>query len=336
MIDTLIDEFIDYMRGFLLLSYNTVSAYSSDLSQFTEFLESYDSSITPVEIDNVAIRHYIAYLYEKGISKRSVERKISTLKTFFRFLKKKGIVDTNPASTISFRRTPRPLPNFIRTPEDAEALITTPLEYRRTGNRMSKSPRIQATKVRDMCIMRFLYGLGIRSQELVDLDITDIDTNDFIHIKHGKGGKMRIVPMGNKTKRALERYLAVRKELFNLRGSSTQQEEQDKNGLPLFINMRGHRISTRMVRYIVSKYVTRSGMASITPHTFRHSFATHIYEAGADIRVIQELLGHVNIDTTDIYTHISLRGIREKYDKAHPHSKLPEEKKDDNENEYKR
>jgi len=324
MIENLIDEFVDYMRNYLLLSCNTAASYSSDLLQFAEFLSKYDPSVRPVDIDNVAIRHFIAHLYEKGLSKRSVERKISTLKAFFRFLKKKGIVSTSPASSISYRRTPRPLPNFIRTPEEAELLVTTPLEYNRTGNRNTKSPRIKAIRIRDMCIMRFLYGLGIRSVELAMLDTTDIDSDGIVHIKYGKGGKMRVVPMGEKTRKALNQYLSVRNELIKEDRVDVSKSGDTKSTSPLFVNMIGNRISTRMIRYIVSKYVTRAGMASITPHTFRHSFATHLYEAGADLREIQELLGHANIDTTDIYTHISLRNIREKYDMAHPHSKLPE------------
>jgi integrase/recombinase XerC len=333
MIDNFIDEFFDYMRDYLLLSCNTVASYSSDLLQFTKFLSEYDPSLKPENIDNVAIRHFIAHLYEKGLSKRSVERKISTLKAFFRFLKKKGIISTNPASSISYRRAPRPLPNYIRTPEEAELLITTPLEYKRIGNRTTKSPKIMAIRIRDMCIMRFLYGLGIRSAELAMLDTIDIDNDGFVHIMHGKGGKMRIVPMGEKTRNALYRYLSVRKELIKEDTAGSVEIENIKLPSPLFVNMRGNRISTRMIRYIVSKYVTSAGMASITPHTFRHSFATHLYEAGADIREIQELLGHANIDTTDIYTHISIRDIREKYDRAHPHSKLPVEEKNKEESE---
>lgn len=309
-IDYLIDSFTDYMKNYLLLSEKTIVAYSKDLSQFSDFLTIYDPTVKIDNIDHITIRHFIAHLLEDGLSRISVERKVSALKAFFKFLKRKGLINTNPSAFISFRRGERTLPTVIKTHNEAEKLVETPLKDEYYIARRIKNPKMGAIKVRDMCMMRLMYGLGLRSSEVVGLDIEDVNRGDFIHIKHGKGGKARIVPKGEKTTKALYRYMEARGELAS-------------NETPaLFVNIRGNRITTRMIRYIVANYVKRAGLSGVTPHTFRHSFATRLYEAGVDIREIQELLGHSNINTTNIYTHISLRDIREKYDKAHPHSRL--------------
>lgn len=299
-----IDDFMRHLKYERNASPHTLRNYESDLIQFYDHLAPADKqgrrrSVNLAEIDHLTIREYMASLYEQKKKKSSIHRKVAALRTFFRYLCREGVLETNPAKLVSSPRVERQLPNHL-TIEQMVAFIETPETETVLGRR-------------DRAILELLYASGLRVSELVGLDLTDVDfANQTVRVK-GKGRKVRIVPFGTHAKKALREFLAVRGELL----LEAEPDQVDPNAV--FLNYQGTRITTRSVGRMIDKYVKQcADLHHISPHSLRHSFATHLLDAGADLRAIQELLGHARLSTTQQYTHVSMDKLMEVYDRTHP------------------
>lgn len=291
-----INNFLNYLKLQRGDSPNTIRAYKKDLFEFFQFVKT-----MPEEVDSVAIRGFISEQILKGNSKTTVTRKLSSIRSFFSYLYSEGIIKINPARAVSSLKLRRNLPKFL-TIDDTFKLIEAPTEDKFIVQR-------------DRAMLELLYSCGIRVSELCSLNLEDLNLKDGLIKVKGKGQKERIVPLGQKAKEAIKKYLAMRHILRIKKGFATQEA-------PLFINNRGNRISDRQVRRVVIKYAKAIGIQEkIGPHTLRHTFASHLLMEGADLRVIQELLGHASLSTTQIYTHIDLKHLMEIYDKSHPLTK---------------
>ncbi|ACI20348.1 MULTISPECIES: tyrosine recombinase XerC [Thermodesulfovibrio] len=280
-------------------SSHTLRAYKNDLEEFFNF-----AKVEPEKVEPIVIRGFISEQILKGKSKTTVARKLSTLRSFFSYLYSEGFIKINPARVVSSVKIKRALPKFL-TVDDAFKLVEAPSEDKFTVQR-------------DKAILELFYSSGIRVSELCGLNLEDLDLKEGLIKVRGKGKKERIVPVGQKAKEALKKYLAIR-QILRIKKKLSLDET------PLFINNRGQRISDRQVRRIVEKYAKFIGvLEKIGPHTLRHTFASHLLMEGADLRVIQELLGHASLSTTQIYTHVDLKHLIEVYDKSHPLSKEDE------------
>ena len=285
-------------------SLHTCRAYACDLEEFQRYLEENGGSrsqpsnrgaIGPGGVTAVMIRGYLGYLHQKN-QKSSIARKLSTLRSFFKFLVKKGMIESNPMEGILTPKREKNLPAYLSV--DAIFRLLDSIE----------TDSLQAA--RNRAIFETLYSCGIRVSELAGLDVYDLDTAAGTVKVLGKGGKERLVPIGAK---ALDSLAAYRRMLQAQAGIGTAS-----NG-PLFLNLRGQRLTTRSVARILKKIAAACGILTpVSPHTLRHTFATHMLDAGADLRSVQELLGHQNLSTTQKYTHVSIDRLMEAYDRAHP------------------
>lgn len=279
----------------------TIVSYRNDLIQFFNYLKLYrilkDDKIEYV--DRSVMRKYIVYLKKSDYSARSISRKISTVRSFFKFCLREGIIKVNPTINLITPKINKKLPYFLYL-QEVNKLIETPLKNTIFG-------------IRDRAILELLYGTGIRVGELVNLNICNIDLYEKTIIVFGKGSKERILPLGNPSIRAIQEYLSSR-NLFE------KKIFVNKNDLEaLFLNRLGGRLTTRSIRRIIIKYMKMAGLnKKISPHVLRHSFATHLLEGGADLRSVQELLGHKSLSTTQIYTHITKERLKTIYKKSHP------------------
>jgi len=293
-----INAFLDALRN-RAVSENTLVNYESDVRQFEEFLK--EKKIRLESVDHIVIRDFLGHLYDSRMQKTSVARKLACLRTFFKFLVREGRLKVNPAELISSPRLPKKLPSYL-----AEAEAATVVE----------SPQGNSFRdVRDRAILELLYASGLRRNELVGLNDDSLDMPQRLVRVLGKGKKQRIVPFGEFAAEAIVAYLKARD-----REGLTQAEEDGH--VPLFVNLKGRRINPRSVQEVVER--TRLSLPSgrrLTTHTLRHTFATHLLERGADLRAIQELLGHASLATTQKYTHVSLEHLRAEYEKAHPKAK---------------
>lgn len=299
-----LDDFMKHLKYERNSSPHTLRNYESDLIQFYDYVAPPDEKgkrrpVNVRDIDHLTIREYMAKLYELKKKKSSIHRKVASLRTFFRFLCREGVMEMNPAKLVATPRVERTLPNHL-TIEQMIRFIETPDVETLLGKR-------------DRAMLELLYASGLRVSELVGLNLTDVDfTNLAVRVK-GKGRKERIVPFGQHALKALQEYLTVRGELL------IEAEEDKRDPAALFFNYQGTRINPRSVGRMVDKYVkTCADVHHISPHSLRHSFATHLLDAGADLRAIQELLGHARLSTTQQYTHVSTDKLMEVYDKAHP------------------
>jgi integrase/recombinase XerC len=294
-----IGDFLDYLTFERNVSPNTVSAYRDDLESFIGFLcNDYvvisRDQLDLATVDHLAVRSYLAHLSRRKLKRSSVARHLSTLRTFFRYLVREGAVEANPARGVATPRREKHLPAVMQ-PSDVALLLEQP----DTGTTLG---------LRDAAWLELLYASGLRISELVGVDIDDLELRARLVKVHGKGSKERIVPFGSKAETALRAYLSVRGELLR------DQEEQ-----AVFVNYRGQRITTRSVRRLFDGYLQNAALrAGISPHTLRHSFATHLLNAGADLRGIQELLGHASLSTTQKYTHLNDWQLIAVYRKSHP------------------
>lgn len=299
-----LDDFLKHLKYERNLSEHTLRNYESDLVQFYDFIAPPNSEgerrdVDIHALDNLTIREYMASLYEKKKKKSSIHRKVACLRTFFRFLCREGVLEKNPAMLVSSPRVDRKLPNHLSI-EQMIRFIETP----ETDTVLGK---------RDRAILELLYASGVRVSELVGLNLTDIDFNNQTLRVKGKGRKERMVPFGDHAKAALEAYLGVRGELL------IEADPDDRDPNAVFMNYQGTRITTRSVGRMLDKYCKECAeIHHVSPHALRHSFATHLLDAGADLRTIQELLGHARLTTTQQYTHVSTDKLMEVYDKAHP------------------
>ena len=284
-----IDKFIDYLKIEKNASEHTIINYSVDLKDFSNFLG--DAQLETVTY--LVLRRYLAHIKERNYSKRTIARKLATLRSFFRFLYREGYLKTNPATSIVTPKLEKKLPLFLDVDEVVK-LIEAPGEKDLSG-------------LRDKAILETLYSTGIRVGELVGLNINNVDFIGGVVKVSGKGKKERLTPIGDKALRAIRNYLGKR------------DLKKSVNKKAVFLNKNGGRLTDRSVRRVVGKYIkTVSLREGISPHTLRHSFATHLLDRGADLRSVQELLGHMNLSTTQIYTHVTTKRLKEVYEKAHP------------------
>jgi integrase/recombinase XerC len=302
----LIDKFRDHLKVERNASTHTLRSYSADLEQFHGFLkekkmaQGNGGEVAAEKIDHLAIRAFLSSLY-RDHKKSSLGRKLASLRSFLKYLVQEGYLRRNPADIVATPRQEKPLPNFMPV-DEAFALMETPNPSLIWG-------------ARDKAILEALYSTGMRVSELVGLGEGDLDSSLGIVRVFGKGGKERIVPIGEKALEALRVYLEKRDEAAPKAGEKGRKA-------PIFINTRGGRLTSRSVARILQKHLVRGGIwRKISPHALRHSFATHLLDAGADLRAIQELLGHASLSTTQRYTHVSVDKLMEVYDRAHPRAK---------------
>jgi len=282
-----IEPFIDYLSIERGLSPNTLQAYRRDLCQFRDWLKK-----EFLQVDSALIGNYLATLREKGNKSRTLNRKLSVVRMFYKFLYTEGKIDHNPVEGVSSPRLGRKIPSFL-SEKEVEALLEAPSVDEQYGSR-------------DRAILEVVYGAGLRISELVNLNLTDLNLKGGWVKVLGKGSKERIVPLGREACRWVRIYLRKRRI-----------ETTDK--LSLFCNRYGKRLSRQACWKITKKYSQKSGITKkISPHTLRHSFATHLLSRDADLRFVQELLGHTNISTTQIYTHITQERLKKVYKKYHP------------------
>jgi len=302
-----IENFIGYLRDQKGYSLHTIRNYHTDLRHFSQFLASRetspDSKRGDHEIDRVdpaAIREYLGSLYG-SLARSTIARKLSTLRSFFRFQEKKGLSRGNPAADIQTPKLEKYIPGYLPV-DDVFRLLQRPERDKLLG-------------LRDLAIMEMLYSCGIRVSELEALNLSSIDFEERLVKVVGKGNKERIVPVGRQALKAVKDYLEATQSIRKRRSGCSREN-------PLFLNIRGGRLSVRSLGRIIKRYAREIGLSSdISPHSMRHTFATHLLEGGADLRSVQELLGHVSLSTTQKYTHVSLDRLMEVYDKAHPRSK---------------
>ena len=300
MFVNLVDEFLTHLKVSNHYSNHTLESYGLDLRQFLQFLEG-EKVIGPEAVDHLLLRRYLTILKQAELAKSSIARKIACIRSFFKFLCKQGYLQDNPAKEVASPRREKRLPEFMY-PDEISALLTMPDQSEKLG-------------IRDQAILEILYSSGLRLQEIVNLKIEDLDLSRGYLRVFGKGAKERLAPLGGVANRTLQRYLKEVRPCL-LANSSPLAETQNN----VFLNYRGTRLSGRSIQRIVLKYLKKLVLLNrkITPHTFRHTFATHLLENGADLRVVQELLGHVDISTTQIYTHVTKERIRSVYLKSHP------------------
>jgi len=290
-------RFLQYLRAERNASELTVKSYREDLLALTEYLtESYGHCPQPGEITTLDLRGYIAALTEAGYAGATVARRLASMRSFLRFAQREGLVDHNPAKPLRNPRKSRHLPHFLSS-EELGRLLAAPSDHTTLG-------------LRDRAILETMYSAGLRVSETVGIDIADLDFADTLVRVRGKGRRERLAPLGSYAIKAIQAYLKVR-EL-------SPREPQGPDA-PVFLNRFGRRLTTRSVGRMLEKYLAQTGLDHrTTPHTLRHSFATHLLDRGADIRSVQELLGHKSLVTTQIYTHLSTAGLRAAYEKAHP------------------
>lgn len=284
-----VDRFLRFLEAEKNASPHTIKNYRSDLIEFFRFL----GKNSPSDVNYLAIRRFLAHLKEKDFLRATVSRKLACLKSFFKYLTREHLVTANPASGIATPKRERRLPSFLETKEVEHLLEAT----------KGDSWEIK----RDRAILELLYSSGIRVSELVGLDWNDVDLLSGLIKVRGKGKKERIVPIGSCASDAIKGYMSV------------TTVDSEIRSFPLFLNRSKTRLTDRSVRRIILKCAKRAALKKgISPHTLRHTFATHLLDRGADLRSVQELLGHAHLSTTQIYTHVSAKRLREAYDQAHP------------------
>ena len=296
-----VSRFLKYLQVERNASDFTIKSYREDLLALAEYLsdaegDAADSTPSPADISVLDLRGYVAALHEAGYAKTTIARRLASLRSFFRFGQREGWVDTNPAKPLRNPRRSRTLPHFLST-EDLGRLLESP-------------PSNSLLGLRDRAILETLYAAGLRVGELVGLCDGDLDfAAGILHVR-GKGKRERLSPIGSYAIRAIGKWLGVRR-LHRL--------EPPGPSAPVFVNRFGRRTTTRSIGRMLEKYLRQTGLdGRTTPHSLRHSFATHLLDSGADIRSVQELLGHKSLVTTQIYTHISTAGLRQVYERAHP------------------
>jgi len=289
---------------------HTIKAYTGDLANFYGYI----GSRAWKEIDHIAIRGFLSQLYEKGLSKTSVARSLAAVRSLYRWLAQEGVVDQNPAKLVATPKLPKKLPR-VPTIEEMNSVLD------------GKMPEVAAFPDRDRLMLELLYGCGIRNSELTGINLDDIRLSAEAILIRGKGKKERYVPFGDSVKHALAAYLPARQKLLaevRKRSQSPVMGKEAKGGAAnaLLINHRGGRLTTRSVGRIIKKIAVSKGLSpDVHPHTLRHAFGTHMLEEGADLRAIQELLGHERLATTQRYTQLSMKHVLQVYDQTHPRAK---------------
>jgi integrase/recombinase XerC len=294
-VEKAIDKFLHSLRQ-RNASVHTLKAYTGDLDNFAAYVGARDWR----SIDHLTIRGFLSHLYEKGLGKTSVARALAAVRSFYHWLAQEGVVEQNPAALVSTPKLPKKLPR-VPTIEEMNTVLD------------GQMPEVASFPERDRIMFELLYGCGIRNSELVCINLDDIRLSSEAILIRGKGKKERYVPFGDSVKAALAAYLPPRQQTL---------AERKKNTTALLINQRGGRLTTRSVGRIVKKVAIAKGLSpDVHPHTLRHAFGTHMLEEGADLRSIQEMLGHERLSTTQRYTQLSMKHVLEVYDQTHPRAK---------------
>ena len=289
------DDFLRHLRE-RNASPHTIKAYTGDLDAFSAYIGTRDLKA----IDHIAIRGFLSHLYEKGLSKTSVARALAAVRSLYRWLAQEGVVEQNPAKLVSTPRLAKKLPR-VPTIEEVNSVLD------------GKMPEVASFPERDRLLLELLYGCGIRNSELVGINLDDIRLSNEAILIRGKGKKERYVPFGGSARDAFAHYLPWRQQLLATLKKSTPA---------LLLNQRGGRLTTRSVGRIVKRIAVAMGLSpDVHPHTLRHAFGTHMLEEGADLRAIQELLGHERLATTQRYTQLSVKHMMSVYDQTHPRAK---------------
>jgi integrase/recombinase XerC len=316
-----IDRFIQYLRYERNVSPQTIREYRRDMQQFAEFLAPPGATAPPLsEIDHRIVREYVGSMYDRRLERASVARRLASLRTFFKFCVREKWCAQNPARLVATPKLPKRVPQVLTAEELNGFLDSIGRSAAQSKARRERKPTArseQAAKIlvkRDRAILELLYASGLRVSELVGLDLGEIDRRGQMLRVLGKGRKQRVVPYGGKAQAALEAWWPVREQILASPKVRPALEA-------VFLNHFGGRLTDRSVHSLVRKY---SRLANVNwgmhPHSLRHAFATHLLADGADLRAIQELLGHVSLSTTQRYTQASIRQLMEVYDKAHPHA----------------
>ncbi len=295
--DDQVQPFLDHLRLERNASPHTIKAYEEDVRSLRQFLEAQSSAApTARDLTTTRLRAYLAHLHNQRLSKATIARRLSSLRTFLKYLCREGVLSKNPAIGLRTPKQRSQLPNVLGAKEIL-ALLTAPDGATRLG-------------CRDRAIFETFYSTGLRVSELVGINLSDLDLESGVVTVRGKGKRERLAILGSSARAAVRRWLAFRGQVAE--GRSVERDA-------LFLNHQGGRITARSVARILTRHLKRAGIAThASPHSLRHSFATHLVDRGADIRSVQELLGHRSLSSTQIYTHVSSQRLRETYDKAHP------------------
>ncbi len=298
------DDFLRHLRE-CNASAHTIKAYTGDLDVFAAYIGPRMGERDWKTIDHIAIRGFLSHLYDKGLSKTSVARALAAVRSLYRWLAQEGVVEQNPAKLVSTPRLPKKLPR-VPTIEEMNSMLD------------GKMPEVASFPERDRLMFELLYGCGIRNSELVGINLDDISLSNEAILIRGKGKKERYVPFGGSALAALSLYLPWRQQLL-----VTLKKSMPAKATPaLLVNQRGGRLTTRSVGRIVKRIAVAKGLSpDVHPHTLRHAFGTHMLEEGADLRAIQELLGHERLATTQRYTQLSVKHVMNVYDQTHPRAK---------------
>ena len=295
IVDKAVHDFLQALRQ-RNASVHTIKAYTGDLAEFSAYIGPRGWQ----QIDHVSIRGFLSRLYERGLDKTSVARALAAVRSLYRWLAQEGVVEQNPAALVSTPKLAKKLPR-VPTIEEMNVVLDGQL------------PEVAAFPERDRMMLELLYGCGIRNSELIGINVEDIRLSDEAILIRGKGKKQRYVLFGNAVTVALKDYLPARQQILS---------ERKKSLSALLINRRGGRLSTRSVGRIIKKIAVAKGLSpDVHPHTLRHAFGTHMLEEGADLRAIQEMLGHERLSTTQRYTQLSIKHVLQVYDQTHPRAK---------------
>jgi integrase/recombinase XerC len=334
MLKQTINNFLEYLRSVKNSSPHTVINYGKDLEQFREYLSPPGLQAPGVtEITHHMIREFVGHLHEQGLQKSSIARKLAALRSFLKYCVREGMLKENPARLVPTPKLPKRIPMVLSAEEMSRFLDQLAGTHGETPQRGTKTtgrglpatgspvglPQLEDTLLlpRDRAILELLYAAGLRVSELTGLNLEDMDQKDQMLRVRGKGNKERIVPFGGKAAEAMQRYWPVREALLRECEEHGRRASVDA----IFLNYRGRRLTQRSVGRIVKKYVRLANINwDLHPHSLRHAFATHLLADGADLRAIQELLGHQSLSTTQKYTHATIQQLMDIYDRSHPHA----------------
>jgi integrase/recombinase XerC len=332
-----IDNFLEYLRVVKNSSPHTMLNYGKDLQQFLTFLSPPGAQPPPLaDVKHTIIREFVGYLHDLGLEKSSVARKLAALRSFFKYCVRKGVLQENPARLVPTPKLPKRIPSVLSAEEMNDFLNHLAAMAPATGGSIPRQPPADRPVDpggsdrrprrdeeglllrRDRALLELLYAAGLRVSELTGLNLIDVDLKESMLRVRGKGDKERIVPYGSKAQESLEKYWPVREQLLE---HASKRPGRAPHTEAVFLNYAGRRLTQRSVGRIVKKYVQLVNVNwDLHPHSLRHAFATHLLADGADLRAIQELLGHQSLSTTQKYTHASIRQLMDVYDKAHPHA----------------
>lgn len=339
-----VEKYLQYLSSVRNSSPHTILNYGKDLSQFMEYLSPPGAKPPALtEITHNIIREFVAHLHDQGLEKSSIARKLAALRSFFKYCVRESLLPENPARLVPTPKLPKRIPSVLSA-EEMNGFLNRLADMGPTTQGVGESPRAivelpaipqivtegakRSTRKtdriflrRDRALLELLYAAGLRVSELTGLNLIDIDQKERVLRVRGKGNKERIVPYGSKAQEALEKYWSLRDELLTQKSASRGRKQGAPHTQAVFLNYAGRRLTQRSVGRLVKKYVRLANIDwDLHPHSLRHAFATHLLADGADLRAIQELLGHQSLSTTQKYTHASIRQLMDTYDKAHPHA----------------